>query len=112
MQRNKSYLLLEKGGGVVWKDAVEKRYFWASIEHELEKILYELMKAEEEEDSGIYLLMMHYEHAEKEVPFSYEERKKILGHLKTLIEDSRKHRRLLQEIIDRLRERTRSETRK
>jgi len=36
----------------MWRDTVEKRFFWASLEQEVEKILYELIKAEEEEDAG------------------------------------------------------------
>lgn len=89
----------------MWNDEVQKRYFWASMEQELEKILYELIKAEEEEDAGVYLLLMHYDHAREENPFSPEERERILHHLSILIGDSRKHQRLLKEAIGQLEKR-------
>ena len=86
----------------MWKDAVEKRFFWASIREELEKVLYELIKAEEEEDAGIYLLMMHYDHAREELPLDPEKREKILHALSILIGESRKHQKLLQGAIEQL----------
>ncbi|MDP3762923.1 MAG: hypothetical protein Q8Q97_02525 [bacterium] len=95
----------------MWKDEVQKRFFWASIGKELEKVLYELIKAEEEEDAGIYLLLMHYNHACEERLFNFREKEKILKGLSTLIKDSRKHQRLLQEAIERLEERKKDESR-
>ena len=86
----------------MWHDAVEKRYFWASMEEELEKILFELIKAEEEEDAGIYLLMMHYDHAMEENPLILKHREKILHLLSILIGESRKHQKLLQDAITQL----------
>ena len=83
----------------MWKDAVEKRYFWASMERELERVLFELIKAEEEEDAGIYLLMMDYDHARVEDPHILEQKEKILHLLSVLIGESRKHQRLLREAI-------------
>lgn len=90
----------------MWKDAVEKRFFWASMEQEVEKLLFELIKAEEDEDAGIYLLMMHYDHAREEDPFTLQEREKILHQLSILIGESRQHQRLLQEAISQLEKRT------
>lgn len=86
----------------MWKDAVEKRFSWAAMEGELEKVLYELIKAEEEEDAGIYLLLMHYDHAREEDPFTLKEKEKILHSLSLLIGESRKHQKLLQGMIDQL----------
>ena len=86
----------------MWKDRVEKRFFWARMKRELEKTLYELVKAEQEEDTGIYLLLMHYDHAAEELSFAPEEKKKILSLLKRLIEDTRRHQKLLQEMIEKL----------
>ena len=89
----------------MWKDVVEKRFFWAPMERGLEKLLFELIKAEEEEDAGIYLLMMHYDHAREEDPFTLEEKEKILHQLSILIGESRQHQRLLQEAISQLEKR-------
>ena len=89
----------------MWKDAVEKRYFWASMEQELERVFFELIKAEEEEDTGIYLLMMDYDHATEEDPLILGEKEKILHLLSILIGESRKHQKLLQEAIARLEKR-------
>ena len=86
----------------MWKDEVQKRFFWAPIKEELEKVLFELIKAEEEEDAGIYLLKMHYEHAQNENAEAMRQKEKILARLSVLIKDSRKHQRLLQEMIEEL----------
>lgn len=86
----------------MWKDLVEQRFFWRRMEGGIEKLLYELIKAEEEEDAGIYLLLMHYNHAREDLPFKPEDRRKTLHLLSILIGDSRKHQRLLQEAIERL----------
>lgn len=91
----------------MWKDKIEKRFFWASTGRELEKLLYELVKAEEEEDTGIYLLKMHYDHARKENPFSLREKQQILGSISTLIKESKKHQRILQKMILKLEKRAR-----
>lgn len=90
----------------MWHDAIEKRYFWASMEEELEKILFELIKAEEEEDAGIYLLMMHYDHAREEDPCVIAPREKVLHLLSILIGESRKHQKLLQDAIGQLERRS------
>ena len=79
----------------MWKDSVEKRYAWARMEREVEKLLYELVKAEEEEDTAIYLLMLDYEHARDEKPFTPADNDRVLRHLTVLIEDSRKHQKFL-----------------
>jgi len=86
----------------MWKDAVEKRFFWASIREEAEKLLYELVKAEEEEDSGIYLLMLDYDHARASLPFGAAEKERVLHLLSVLIGESRKHQKLLQDLIAKL----------
>jgi hypothetical protein len=86
----------------MWKDEIELRFFWASMKDELEKILYELVKAEEEEDAGIYLLMMHYDHAREEETPSLPDKEKILEKLSVLVGESRRHQKLLQGMIERL----------
>ena len=86
----------------MWKDEIRKRFFWAAIEKELEKLLFELIKAEEEEDDGIYLLKMHYDHARKEDPAVLKEKGGIEERLDTLIKDTHRHQKLLQEMIERL----------
>ncbi len=93
----------------MWNDAIEKRFFWASLDQELEKILFELIKAEEEEDAGIYLLMMHYDHARIENPEAVGDKSKVLHLLSILIGESRKHQKLLQDAIERLEKRTNHE---
>ena len=91
----------------MWKDPVEKRFFWAKMERELERLLYELVKAEEEEDTGVYLLMMHYDQAGGKIPFFDEEREKIRRGLQILITDSKKHQKLLQQAIRQLKKEVR-----
>jgi len=86
----------------MWQERMEKRFFWASTEKDLEKLLYELIKAEEEEDTGIYLLLMYHDHAAKRLPFTPGETEKIRQSLSVLIEESRKHQKLLQDAISKL----------
>ena len=86
----------------MWKDTVEKRFFWATMGQEVEKLLYELVKAEEEEDAGIYLLMMHLDHACETIPFTTKEKAKMLRLLSILIEESQGHQKRLLEIIAKL----------
>lgn len=93
----------------MWKDAIEERFFWAHVNKELEKVLFELIKAEEEEDAGIYLLLMHYDHARLEHPEAIRDKAKVLHLLSMLIGESRKHQKLLQEAIERLEKRTNHE---
>lgn len=94
--------MLVKKEGMVWKDAVEKRFFWATMGQEVEKLLYELMKAEEEEDAGIYLLKMHYDHAKEPLPFTAAQKEKIQHLLSVLIGETHGHQKLLQEMITQL----------
>lgn len=94
--------MVPKWEGIVWKDAVEKRFFWATMGQEVEKLLYELVKAEEEEDAGIYLLMMHLDHAKEPLPFTPQQKEKMQYLLSVLIGETRGHQRLLQEMISRL----------
>ena len=94
----------------MWKDPVEKRYFWASMKQEREKLLYEMIKAEEEEDSGVYLLMMDYDHAREENPAALRQKEKVLHNLSILIGDTRKHQKLLQEIIQKLEDKCKNES--
>ena len=89
----------------MWRDDIKKRFSWAKIERGLEKVLYELVKAEEEEDAGVFLLMMHYDHASQPIPFRGKEKKKIMGLLRILIKDSQKHQKMLQEMIEKLEKR-------
>lgn len=89
----------------MWKDTIEKRFFWSPVKRELEKLLFELIKAEEEEDAGIYLLMMHYDHVREEDPFTLQEKEKILHSLSLLIGESRQHQKFLQGAISQLEKR-------
>ncbi len=89
----------------MWNDKVEKRFFWASLGEDVEKVLFELIKAEEEEDAGIYLLMLDYDHAREEDSRVLGEKEKILHLLSILIGESRKHQKLLQDAIESLEKR-------
>ena len=86
----------------MWKDTIEERFFWARMQEGLEKFLFELIKAEEEEDAGIYLLLMHFDHAREEGLAVLPHKEKILQNLALLIGESRRHQKLLQEAIEEL----------
>ena len=89
----------------MWNDKVEKRFFWASMGEDVEKVLFELIKAEEEEDAGIYLLMLDYDHARVEDSRVLGKKGEILHLLSILIGESRKHQKMLQDAIESLEKR-------
>jgi rubrerythrin len=79
----------------MWKSQSNKRYYWAGMREEMNALLSELRDAESEEDTDIYLVMMHLDNSEELRVFDAAERKKICHLLHTLVRDSERHRRTL-----------------
>ncbi|MBI4550175.1 MAG: hypothetical protein HY714_04545 [Candidatus Omnitrophica bacterium] len=83
----------------MWREPVRKRYRWASVKHELDELILELAKAEDEEEVGLYLLKLHHEHELDPALFGAAERAKIKKCLAVLIRDTERHRRLLKAAV-------------
>ena len=88
----------------MWSDQIRGRFWWAKIQSQLDKLLYELSKAEDEEELELYVLELHQRNEEDLKYFSTEERKKIEELLTVLIRGSRKHKELLGRIVKELEE--------
>jgi hypothetical protein len=89
----------------VWRDPVRKRYGWARVRHELDELILELAKAEDEEEVGLYLLKLHHEYDLDLALFTVPEKTKIKKCLAALIRDTERHRRLLKAVVKELEER-------
>ena len=83
----------------MWNDKVQDRYWWHPIKGSMEEFLYELAKAEDEEEVGFYLLNLYLRGESDFKCFARSEEKKIKKILTLLINDTLKHRALLSEIV-------------
>lgn len=83
----------------MWKDKVSQRYRWAAIQDQFDELIYELTKAEEEEEVGLYLLRLHYDNEIDLGFFSPLEKERIKKLLTVLMSDTARHRELLLEVI-------------
>lgn len=88
----------------MWKDKIHEHYRWAKIKTQQDEILYELFKAEDEEEAGLYLLKLHFENKAEMNFFTKKEERKIKQLLTSLMEDTAKHCGLLHEAAEKLRQ--------
>ncbi len=88
----------------MWKDKVSQRYRWAAIQDKFDELIFELSKAEEEEEVGLYLLRLHYDNEIDLRFFDQGEKEKIKRMLGVLMADTVRHRELLSKIIAELKE--------
>lgn len=86
----------------MWQDKVTQRYRWAGIRGEKDELLYELSKAEDEEEVALYLLRLHYDNETELKSFTPAQKEKIKKLLSILIRDTIKHREFLAAVIKEL----------
>jgi len=86
----------------MWSDRLRQHYWWAEINGTAEKFLYELRKAEDEEDSGVYLLQLYLNNEDDLRFFSNKDRHRIRQILSFLIYETQKHRVVLSNLADEL----------
>ena len=86
----------------MWADDVRERYWWVRIRNEMEELFCELCKAENEEETDLYLLHLHFDNASELQFFSRKEREKIEKLLSILIKDTVTHHELLAQLTQRL----------
>ena len=86
----------------MWKDKARERYPWAKIQSQLDELIYELSKAEDEEEVELSMLRLH---AGDKVDFEFftpEEARKVKKLLFILIRDTQKHQALLNVAVKEL----------
>ncbi len=86
----------------MWNDRLRQHYWWAEINGEAEKLLYELRKAEDEEEAGAYLLQLYLKNEADLEFFTTEERAQIQKILSFLIQETEKHCSVLSNLADEL----------
>lgn len=89
----------------MWSDRLRQHYWWAEINSPAEKFLYELRKAEDEEDAGVYLLQLYLNNESDLHFFSNKDRRKIRQILTFLIHETKRHRSILAHLADELEKR-------
>ena len=82
----------------MWRDGVRKRYFWLAIETDSNRLEEELVKAEEIEECDRYLFSLHMHDVQSLNVFDAPQQEEILGVLSTLINDAKKHCRILSRV--------------
>ena len=95
----------------MWRDEVHERYWWATIQGQLDELIYELSKAEEEEAAVLYLLGLHFDNAVDLKFFNHEEQERIKELLSILMNYSIKHREILEKAIKELTEKRKKNAR-
>ena len=86
----------------MWKDDVREQFWWVKIRNQMEELLYELDKAENDEQTDLYLLRLHLDNEPELRFFNEEERNKIEKLLSILIKDTLKHHHLLTQLVEQL----------
>ena len=84
----------------MWSDKARDRYWWVEARNQIEELLCELSKAEDDEEADLYYLELLLKD-EADLEFFLEaERKEIERLLAILIEDTKKHHSLLGEMSE------------
>lgn len=81
------------------QDRIRLPYPWIKIKNELEELLYKLSLAEDEEDGKLFLARLYQQDYENLAYFNEKEQEEIRGLLTLLIEDTRRHKELIGEMI-------------
>ena len=82
------------------KERIRLPYPWIKIHNELEKLLYKLSVAEDEEESELFLFRLYIQDAEDLSYFTAEEQEMVRGLLTLLMEDTRRHTELIAEMSE------------
>ncbi len=86
----------------MWNDKVKEHYWWAEIRSQLQKLIWELSKAEDEEEVDLYYIRLHFDNETDLGFFTKNEKNEIKKQLSILMADTEKHIRLLGEINEEL----------
>ena len=86
----------------MWSDRLREHYWWAEMNSRAEKFLYELRKAEDEEDTGIYQLQLCLNNEADLLFFTKKERRRIRQILAFLVLETKRHRSILSHLAHEL----------
>ncbi len=82
----------------MWNDKIQDRYWWHSVKGGVDELLYELAKAEDEEEVGFYLLNLYRSNDADFKCFTKSKEITIKRLLDFLMRETLKHRAMLSEI--------------
>ncbi len=88
----------------MWKDSIGERYWWHEVKDQVDELLFELAKAEDEEEIGFYLLNLHLNSKQDYACFSKVQAKEIRTLLQQLVNDTFRHQKLLAEIVNEIKD--------
>ncbi|HXV28015.1 MAG TPA: hypothetical protein VD913_03530 [bacterium] len=88
----------------MYKDRPEQRYPWAEIKNHLDKLIYELSKAEDEEDIELSMLRLHFHHDRELSYFEGRALEEVKELLVILIRDTERHHGMLGAAVKELKE--------
>lgn len=88
----------------MWSDKISERFWWHHGQSALDQLLDELAKAEDEEEVELYLLNLHHGNHHDFQCFTPKEIKVIKEILRLLIDESHRHKALLSQLIDSVKE--------
>lgn len=83
----------------MWSDRTCDRYWWHQMRDQFDEFIFELAKAEDEEEISLYLLNLHKNSKDDFNGFSQVEQETIQKFLEVLCEETTGHRTILAEII-------------
>lgn len=89
----------------MWNDDVKSRYWWAKMNHPIDSLIYELSKAEDEEEAELPQLRQLLENKNDLECFIPEDVDQIRKLLSILIEDTMKHSKFLAQAMKTLKSR-------
>lgn len=87
----------------MWSDKIKDRYWWVDIKNRKDALLYELFKAEDEEEVDLFLLKLYLDDRTDLDFFTEMEQKQVEDALSILMRDTANHQQLLIEVIQELR---------
>lgn len=88
----------------MWKGDIREHYPWAKIQSQMDELIYELSRAEDEEGAELIQLQLHLDDKTDLGFFTQEEAEMIASLLSVLIGDTMKHQNLLGNAIKDLKE--------
>ncbi len=86
----------------MWSDEVKNHYWWAKICNQIQKLTWELSKAEDEEETDLYYIRLHFDNEADLGFFTKDEKEEVKKRLSILMTDTEKHIRLLGKINEEL----------
>lgn len=82
------------------EEKIRLSYPWIKIKNQNDEWLCRLALAEDQEEAEMYLFRLYVENEQDLGFFDEEERERVRGFLRFLIEDTRHHKELIGEMMD------------